>query len=161
MQRAQGKTWWWHTGGPGKVLQLSWVMEGCPQGAHTSFRMSGHRAAWLHVGQGTDGVALVLHILGGTVGCCHPRGGTHPKLLGAGCRKGQEQALGAGMWEVECPPRTRVLFTCVPTAAAARTPDGRLKAPARPPALSAPSCVAGALAVLPSRDTGLGAAGAP
>lgn len=32
---------------------------------------------------------------------------------------------------------------------------------ARPPALRAPSCLAGALATLPSRDTGLGAAGAP
>lgn len=153
-------------------MQLNWEMEGCPQGAHTPCGVSGHRAAWLHVGQDWAGTRVtragtawrgswLALVLGGTVGCCHPMGETSPRLLGGWCRRGQEQALGAGMWGVECPPRTRVLFTCAPTAAAARTPDGCPKAPARSPALGAPSCVAGALATLPSRDTGLGAAGAP
>lgn len=153
-------------------MQLNWEMEGCPQGAHTPCGVSGHRAAWLHVGQDWAGtrvtgagtawrVSWLALVLGGTVGCCHPMGETSPRLLGGWCRRGQEQALGAGMWGVECPPRTRVPFTCAPTAAAARTPDGCPKAPARSPALGAPSCVAGALATLPSRDAGLGAAGAP
>lgn len=56
MQHAQGKTWCWHTGGPDKELQLNWVMEGCPQGAHTPCRLSGHRAAWLCVEQDWAGV---------------------------------------------------------------------------------------------------------
>lgn len=152
------------------MMQLNWGMEGCPQGAHTPCEVSGHRAAWVHVGQewaGT-GVTWGWHSMGWLLACIclggHSwvhMGGTCPKLLGGWCRRGQEQGLGAGMWEVECPPCTRVLFTCEPTAAAARTPDGRPKAPAHSPALSAPSCVAGALATLPSRDAGLGAAGAP
>lgn len=100
------------------------------------------RAAWLRAGQDWAGVpgadmawggSWLARVSGDTVGCCHAMAGTRLKLLGGWCRRGQEQALGAGMWEVECPPCTRVLFTCVPAATAAQTPDGRPKAPARPP----------------------------
>lgn len=59
------------------------------------------------------------------------------------------------VWGAERLPRTRVPFTCAPTAAAARTADGLLKEPARPPAFSTPSRLAAALAVLPSHGAGL------
>lgn len=73
----------------------------------------------------------------------------HPKQDG-----GLGQAQGA-VQGAERPPRTRVPFTCVPAAATARTADGLLKEPARPPAFSTPSRLAAALAVLPSRGAGL------
>lgn len=113
--------------------------------------VTGAGTAW-----GGSGLA---HVPWGTVGCCHPMDGACPKLPGGQCRSGQGQALGAGVRGAEHPPCTRVLFTCAP--AAARTPDGCPKAPARPPALGAPSRLSGALAMLPSQGTGLEAAGAP
>lgn len=97
------------------MMQLNWEMEGCPQGAHTPCGVSGHRAAWLHVGQDWAGtrvtgagtawrVSWLALVLGGTVGCCHPMGETSPRLLGGWCRRGQEQALGAGMWGLSAHP---------------------------------------------------------
>lgn len=98
MQHAQGKTWWWHTGGPGKVLQLSWVMEGCPQGAHTSFRMSGHRAAWLHVGQGTVWGGSCLAYLGGHSWVLPSQGRDTSQAAGWLVQEGAETSTGR--WHV-------------------------------------------------------------
>lgn len=157
--------WWWHRGGPCKVVQLNQGMEGCS--CRHVVACQGTGGAWPHVGQGWR---CELAGLGwchwgwhmsqvGTIGCCHPM--ACPKLPGGWCRRGQGQAPGAGVQGATRPPRTRVLFTCAPLAAAAQTPDGCPKAPARPPALSTPSRLAGALATLPSRGAGPGAAGAP
>lgn len=121
------------------------------------------RAMLGSLGLTQDGVTLGLHTCygWGTAGCCYPMDGAHPTLLDGRCRRGQGQALGAGVRGAKSRLCTRVLFTCAPAAAAARTPDGCLKALGCPPALGAPSRLGGILAVLPSRGTGLGASGVP
>lgn len=106
-QCAQGKTWWWHTGGPGKVLQLNWVMEGCPQGAHTPCRVSGHRAAWLCVGQGwgewgwhTMAWLLACTSWGAQLSAAIPWVGHVPGywVAGAGGDRNKHWVLACGRW---------------------------------------------------------------
>lgn len=123
------------------------------------------RAILGSLGLAQHGVILGLHASHGwgTVECCYTMDGACPKLPGGRCKRGrgQGQELGAGVQRAKSPLCTRVLFTCAPAAAAARTPDGCPKALGCPPALGAPSRLDGILAVLRSQDTGLGAAGVP
>lgn len=164
--------WWWHAGGPGKVVQPNWGMEGCS--CRHIVGCQGMGGAQLHVGQGWR--CELRGLVWGGSGCWgwHSMGWLWTCTCPGGAQLGAAipwmghvpsyRVAGAGgdrdrHWvPVHGGPSACLTHVCRSRACLQPPlPGPQMVAQKRcpvPPTLSTPSRLTGALAALPSGSTG-------